>query len=207
VTGMIFSGSVDTDIVFDYGIFSPGCRRIDLAELNGLIDRPMPTGERIFVDRAGAVARLRDAGVAIGLLTGEIPPKSTPPEEPVPSGPVTTTETAVADLPPLTTSGFAFIGIRGLNVEVEAGEAVVVGQPILRLVTVPTTGRHYFAAQSRTLNKNQVYRITAWVKDPAGVNVEMQVSDELAPRHGTPANYGNAIFDPAARTMSSSPGR
>src|SRR5262249_30652505 len=151
----------------------------DLAELKGLIDRPMPTGERIFVDRAGAVARFRDAGVAIGLLARETPPESTPPEEPAPSGPVITTETSLADLPPLTTSGFAFVGIQGLNAKVEAGAPVAAGQPILRLVAVPTTGRHYFAAQSTTLNKNQVYRITTWFKGGAGVQVEMQVSDEL----------------------------
>jgi hypothetical protein len=207
MTGVIFSGNIDTDILFDYGIFSPGCRRIDLAELKGFIDRPMPTGERIFVDRAGAVARLRDAGIAIGFLARESPPESTPSEEPAPSGPVITKETVLADLPPLTTSGFAFIGIQGLNAVVEAGEAVVAGQRILRLVAVPTTGRHYFAARTTTLHKNQIYRITAWVKDPVGVKIEMQVSDELSPRHGVPANYGNAIFDPAARTVSSSPGR
>jgi hypothetical protein len=213
MTGVIFSGKIDTDILFDYGIFSPGCRRIDLAELKGFIDRPMPTGERIFVDRAGAVARLRDAAMAIGLLAQKplpAPPPATetiPPGEPSASGPAITKETVLADLPPLTTSGFAFIGIQGLNAEVEAGEAVVVGQRILRLVAIPTTGRHYFAARTTTLHKNQIYRITAWVKDPVGVKIEMQVSDELSPRHGVPANYGNAIFDPAARTVSSSPGR
>ena len=208
MTGMIFSGNVDTDIVLDYGIFSPGCRRIDLAELKGLIDRRTPTGERIFVDWGGAIARLRDAGIAIGLLAREPPhapqpvTETTPSEEPPPSGPIITKETALADLPPLTTSGFAFIGIEGLNAEVEAGDPAVAGQRILRLVAVPTTGRHYFAAQSTTLNKNRVYRITAWVKGPAGVKVEMQVSDELRPRHGTPANYGSAIFDPAVPRVS-----
>src|SRR5215831_1716449 len=213
ITGMIFSGSIDTDIVFDYGVFSPECRRIDLAELRQLIERQAPKDERIFVNWAGAIARFRDAGIAIGLLAQEPPPappaatETIPPGEPSASGPVIVKETTLAELPPLTTSGFAFIGIQGLNAEVEAGDPVVVGQRILRLVTVPTTGRHYFAAQSTTLNKNQVYRITAWVKDPAGVKLEMQVSDELVPRHGTPANYGNVIFDPAARTVSSSPGR
>jgi hypothetical protein len=212
MTGIIFSGNVDTDIVFDYGIFSPGCRRIDLAELRQLIERQAPKDERIFVDWDGAIARLRDAGIAIGLLAQEPPPaplpatETIPPGEPSTSGPVITKETVLADLPPLTTSGFAFIAIQGLNAEVEAGDAVVVGQPILRLVTVPTTGRHYFAAQSTMLNKNQVYRIAAWVKDPAGVKIEMQVSDELRPRRGTPANYGSAIFDPAARRVLSSSG-
>jgi hypothetical protein len=36
MTGMIFSGAVDTDISFDYGIFSPGCRRADLADMKRL---------------------------------------------------------------------------------------------------------------------------------------------------------------------------
>jgi hypothetical protein len=36
MTGVIFSGSVDTDISFDYGIFSPGCRRGDLADIKQL---------------------------------------------------------------------------------------------------------------------------------------------------------------------------
>jgi hypothetical protein len=213
MTGVIFSGNIDTDIVFDYGVFSPGCRRIDLAELSQLIARRPPKDERIFVGWAEAITRLRDAGMAIGLLAQKPPPapppatETVPPGEPSDSGPVITTETVLADLPPLTTSGFAFIAIQGLNAEVRAGDPVVVGQRILRLVAVPTTGRHYFAAQSKTVNKNQVYRIMAWIKDPAGVKIEMEVSDELEPRHGAPANYGHVIFDPAARTVSSSPGR
>jgi hypothetical protein len=36
LTGMIFSRSVDTDIGFDYGIFSPACRRRDLADVKAL---------------------------------------------------------------------------------------------------------------------------------------------------------------------------
>src|SRR5262249_25911792 len=200
MTGVIFSRNVDTDILFDYGIFSPGCRRIYLAELKGLIDRPMPTGERIFVDRAGAVVRLRDAGVAIGLLDRESSPEPAPLEEPVPSGPVITKETVLADLPKPTTPGFAFIGIIGLNAEVEAGNPVVAGQTILRLVAVPTTGRHYFAAQSTALNKNHVHRIIAWIKARAGVKVQMQVSDKLT------VNYGSLIFNLGTRLVSSPSG-
>jgi hypothetical protein len=211
LTGVIFSGNVDTDIVFDYGVFSPGCRRVDLAELRQLIERQAPKDERIFVDRAGAIARLRGAGIAIGLVAQKppLPPQlateTALPEEPAPSGPVIMTETVLADLPPLTASGFAFIGIYGLNARVKARASVVAG-PILRLVAVPTTSRHFFAAYSRTLNKNRVYRIMAWVKDPDGVKVEMQVSDELKPRGSLPENYGSAFFDPAARTVSSSSG-
>jgi hypothetical protein len=33
LTGVIFSGSIDTDISFDYGIFSPRCRRADFADM------------------------------------------------------------------------------------------------------------------------------------------------------------------------------
>jgi hypothetical protein len=36
MTGIIFSGTVDTDILFDYGIFTPGCRWADLADLQRL---------------------------------------------------------------------------------------------------------------------------------------------------------------------------
>jgi hypothetical protein len=36
LTGMVFSGSVDTDISFDYGILSPQCRRADFADLKQL---------------------------------------------------------------------------------------------------------------------------------------------------------------------------
>jgi hypothetical protein len=200
MTGVIFSGNVDTDIMLDYGIFSPGCRRIDVAELKRLIERPMPADERIFLDWAGAVARLREAGVATGLLDREPSSEPAPPEEPTPSGPLITEETVLADVPKPTTPGFAFIGIVGLNAEVEAGNPVVAGQPILRLVAVPTTGRHYFAAQSTALNKNRVHRITAWIKARAGVKVQMQVSDKLT------VNYGSAIFNAGTRVVSSPSG-
>jgi len=70
MTGMIFSGTVDSDIHFDYGVFSPGCRRIDLADTKRLdlkIDLRMPhlTGDRVFPDWNGVRARLRSAANAI----------------------------------------------------------------------------------------------------------------------------------------------
>jgi hypothetical protein len=36
MTGVIFSGAIDTDISFDYGIFSPACRRGDFADMKQL---------------------------------------------------------------------------------------------------------------------------------------------------------------------------
>src|SRR5262249_2094864 len=184
-----------------------GCRRIDLAELKRLIEPRMPKGTQLFVDWDQAAARLRAAGVAMGLLDREAPREAMPSEEPAPPGAAITKETILANLPQRMTAGFAFIGIQGLNAEVEAAEQVLPGHPILRLVAVPTTGRHYFAAQSTTLHKNQVYRIAAWVKATAGMKVEMQVSDDLSPRDGKARNYGSAIFDLAAETVSSSSGR
>src|SRR5262249_23162334 len=57
MTGVIFSGNVDTDIMLDYGIFSPGCRRIDLAEFRRLIEPRVLKGNQLFVDRGEAAAR------------------------------------------------------------------------------------------------------------------------------------------------------
>jgi hypothetical protein len=70
MTGMIFSGDLDTDIVFDYGIFSPGCRRADLADVRQLdlkIDLRAPhlAGERLFPDWDDAMTRLRTATATI----------------------------------------------------------------------------------------------------------------------------------------------
>ena len=66
MTGVIFSGDLDTDILFDYGIFSPRCRRADLADMRRLgmtIDLRMPhlAGDRVFPDWDGVKARLSAA--------------------------------------------------------------------------------------------------------------------------------------------------
>jgi len=66
MTGAIFSGDIDTDVGFGYGIFSPGCRREDLADLKRLnlkIDQRAPhlSGDRLFPDWNDAVARVRAA--------------------------------------------------------------------------------------------------------------------------------------------------
>jgi hypothetical protein len=70
MTGVIFAGDLDTDIIFDYGIFTPGCRWLDLADMRTLdirIDLRMPhlSGDRRFPDWQGAWARLRAAASAI----------------------------------------------------------------------------------------------------------------------------------------------
>ena len=70
MTGLIFSGDLDTDILFDYGIFSPRCRRADLADVHRLgmtIDLRMPhlVGDRVFPDWEGVKTRLHAAVSAI----------------------------------------------------------------------------------------------------------------------------------------------
>jgi hypothetical protein len=70
LTGLIFSGSVDTDIVFDYGIFTPRCRRADLSDIKRLKlqigARPVPlSGSRLFPDWQGARVKLSNAAMAL----------------------------------------------------------------------------------------------------------------------------------------------
>jgi hypothetical protein len=70
MTGVIFSGDLDTDILFDYGIFSPRCRRADLADVRRLgmtIDLRMPhlVGDRVFPDWEEVKAKLGAAVSAI----------------------------------------------------------------------------------------------------------------------------------------------
>jgi hypothetical protein len=70
MAGLIFSGDIDTDILFDYGIFSPACRHADLVDLTQLdlkIDLRMPhlVGDRSFPDWEGVKARLAAAISAI----------------------------------------------------------------------------------------------------------------------------------------------
>jgi hypothetical protein len=70
MTGVIFSGEVDTDILFDYGIFTPGCRRADLADMRRLqvnIPSRMPhlADDHLFADWNGIVAKLEDASNAL----------------------------------------------------------------------------------------------------------------------------------------------
>jgi hypothetical protein len=70
MTGMIFSGDLDTDILFDYGILTPACRAADIADIRRLelkIDLRMAhlSGDRLFPDWSGAMAK-------IGKIAGSI---------------------------------------------------------------------------------------------------------------------------------------
>jgi hypothetical protein len=70
MTGVIFSGQVDTDIVSDYGIFTPRCRWADLSDIKKLelqIDaRAVPlTGEVLFPNWDASMEKLRAAASAL----------------------------------------------------------------------------------------------------------------------------------------------
>jgi hypothetical protein len=55
MTGMFFSRDIDTDIRFDYGIFSPGCRSADLADMRQLDLRINVPMQRVTGDQIGRV--------------------------------------------------------------------------------------------------------------------------------------------------------
>jgi len=70
LTGVVFSGSLDTDIVFDYGVFAPRCRFGDLSDIKRLrmtIDtRTRATPDRrLFPDWKGITTKLRAAALAL----------------------------------------------------------------------------------------------------------------------------------------------
>jgi hypothetical protein len=70
MTGVIFLREIDTDILFDYGIFTPRCRWNDLADVQHLqmrIDLRMPhlAGGRLVPEWNDAISKLR---AAIGEL-------------------------------------------------------------------------------------------------------------------------------------------
>jgi hypothetical protein len=101
--------------------------------------------------------------------------------------------TALSALPEPTTPGFRWEMVRGLNVQAVDADAVVSGQPVLRLTTTPNDKGHTLAARLTGLNKNQTYQVSAWVKSVAGGNVELAALDR--PGTDTPVNNGDAIFD------------
>jgi hypothetical protein len=70
MTGVIFSGEIDTDIIFDYGLFTPRCRWADISDIKKLemqIDaRAVPlSGEGLFPNWEVSMSKLRAAASAI----------------------------------------------------------------------------------------------------------------------------------------------
>jgi hypothetical protein len=66
LAGIVFSGTLDSEIDLAYGILEPSCRRKDLADLKRLdlkIDQRMPhlVGDRLFPDFDEGIRKLRSA--------------------------------------------------------------------------------------------------------------------------------------------------
>jgi len=112
-------------------------------------------------------------------------------------------ETPFNALPKIETVGFQWAGIAHLNVQAETGTSVVTGQPIMRIVATPQDGFHTLAGQFSGLNKNQVYRVMAWVKPTGGSNIELEASDQAS---GQPLNHAVAIFNLANHAVISAEG-
>ena len=119
------------------------------------------------------------------------------------AAPGTTSETPFNALPKIETAGFQWAGIAHLNVQPETGTSVVTGQTIMRIVATPQDGFHTLAGQFSGLNKNQVYRVMAWVKPTGGSNIELEASDQA---NGQPLNHAVAIFNLTSHTVISAEG-
>lgn len=70
MTGMIFPGMADIDILFNYGIFTPECRRAALAEMRRLqmnvnSRTPHLSSDRLFPDWSTIFAKLCEAADVI----------------------------------------------------------------------------------------------------------------------------------------------
>jgi hypothetical protein len=101
--------------------------------------------------------------------------------------------TALSALPESATPGFRWAVVRGLNVQAVNADAMVSGQPVLRLTATPNDNGHTLGVRLTGLNKNQTYRVSAWVKSVAGGNVELAAFDR--PDTDKPVNNGDAVFD------------
>ena len=122
------------------------------------------------------------------ISTASIPPAP-------PATPEAVQETTLNALPKMESKYFRWAGVAHLNVQLASGASVVTGQPILRILTTQD-GFHLLAGQFNGLNKNEVYRLTAWVKPEAGGNVQFE-----AYARGQPPNHAVAIFNLASHAV------
>ena len=102
-------------------------------------------------------------------------------------------ETAISELPKLPDPGMSWVSVKGLKVQAVDGPSAVPGEPILRLIPTPTDGVHRLRIEFTGLEKNHLYRISAWVKPQPAGNVQIAATDNLEGRPS--ANRGEAAFD------------
>jgi hypothetical protein len=114
------------------------------------------------------------------------------------SAPAVAQATAFKDLPEITKSGefpVSWAGIKGLNASPTGEEAIIPGQPVLRLVASPTSGGHYLNARVSSLQKDTVYAVGVWLKPGSQTLAFLQVADLK------PTNYGLLFCDLAHRRI------
>ena len=115
-----------------------------------------------------------------------------------PSAPVVTQATALKDLPEITKSGgfpISWGGIEGLNAGRTGEQAINLGQPVLKLVAIPTSGGHYLDVRVSSLQKDTVYAVGVWLKPGSQTLTFLQVADLK------PTNYGLLFCDLADRRI------
>jgi hypothetical protein len=121
------------------------------------------------------------------------PTSPSAPDSASPDLPPVAQVTALSALPEPAAPGFRWAVLRGLNVQAVNADAMVSGQPVLRLIATPNDRGHTLAVRLTGLNKDKTYRVSAWVKSVAGGNVELTAFDR--PDTDRPVNNGDAVFD------------
>jgi hypothetical protein len=106
--------------------------------------------------------------------------------------------TAIADLPTMAKSGefpATWTNIKGLVVSPVREEAIIPGQPVLKLVALPTGDGHYLSMRVSSLQKDVVYAIRVWLKPGSQTLAFLQVNDHK------PTNYGLLFCDLTDRSI------
>jgi hypothetical protein len=118
---------------------------------------------------------------------------------PAPAATTVASQEAPMDTPPkVQTRGFQWAATAHLLVRQETEPTVVAGQPVLRLLASQQDGFHTLGGQFSGLNKNQVYRITAWVKAAGGGNIQLELGDQPP---GQQPHHIAAIFSLSNHTV------
>jgi hypothetical protein len=130
-------------------------------------------------------------GATVVRDTLNVPPAAG--DEARPDAPPLSQATPFNALPELSTANFRWAVLHGLNVQVVNADALVAGQPVLRLIATPKDDRHVIAAQMTGLAKDQTYRIAAWIKPVAGGNVGLFAFDRADDQKRLNDGYG--LFD------------
>jgi len=101
-------------------------------------------------------------------------------------------ETTLDALPRMNSANFRWTGITHLNAQSENEKQLVGGQPIIRLIATSQDSYHFLAGQFSGLNKDRVYRVTAWTKSEGNGNLYLEIADQGGAQH---AHYAQALFD------------